>query len=244
MYPARRYRAVPGDSPLSRGFPFPARTLPVERRSRFFSIDREIARRIRSTPLPATGGHRPKTTFLVTNWFRTSRLALARRATRFREAQRIKTILTMTAIYRHCSNARAHYAVIIVNYYLKFPRRRLVLRESICLPLASSCVAGIFLLSFSIPRITAATRSALITARYERHSRGASLRGHVTDPFAKIFAAFSAFFNHAPCAGIRCCDVLLISLSLSFACVMHLCIAFCIFVSLYIYDFLFLVFCI
>jgi len=101
----------------------------------------------------------------------------------------------MTAIYRHCSSARAHYAVIIVNYYLKFPRRRLVLRESICLPLASSCVAGIFLLSFSIPRITTATRSALITTRYERHSRprGATLRGRVTDPLRCRLPLFRRF---------------------------------------------------
>jgi len=202
MYPAPRYREVPGDARdpgilRSRA----ASRFPPERPdggSRFFPIDREIARRIRSTPLPATGGDRPKTSALfVTNRCRASRgprEATCRVGSVKRNAS-IKTILTMTAIYRHCSNARAHYAVIIVNYYLKFPRRRLVLRESICLPLASSCVAGIFLLPFSIPRITTATRSALITTRYERHPRDASLRGHVTDPLAKIFAALSAFFN-------------------------------------------------
>lgn len=59
----------------------------------------------------------------------------------FREATiaTIEMILTMTATYQHCLNISAKlYAVIIINYYLKFHRRRLVLRESICLPLPTA----------------------------------------------------------------------------------------------------------
>lgn len=57
----------------------------------------------------------------------------------------------MTATYRHCSrdaNARAHYAVIIINYYLKFPRRRLVTPGIHLSSARNSCVAVLFVAFF------------------------------------------------------------------------------------------------